>query len=37
MLAGGQISITKNWDFRIEAGFIGRFSLMAGANYRFKI
>jgi hypothetical protein len=37
MLAGGQFFLGKSWEFRVEAGFIGRTSILAGAGYRFHL
>ena len=37
MLAGAQYSIGKNWEFRAEGGFIGRWSILAGVNYRLNL
>jgi hypothetical protein len=37
MLAGTQYSIGKNWEFRAEGGFIGRWSILAGLNYRLNL
>ena len=37
MLAGAQYSIGKNWEFRTEGGFIGRWSILAGVNYRLNL
>ena len=37
MLAGGQLTLSKKWEFRAEAGFIGRVSFLAGVNYRLGI
>jgi hypothetical protein len=35
MLLGAQYTLNKKWDFRFEAGFIGRTSIMFNVNYRF--
>lgn len=35
MLVGAQANITKSWQVRFEAGFIGRQSFMVNVNYRF--
>ena len=37
MLVGAQYTLNKKWDFRFEAGFIGRTSLMFNVNYRFGL
>ena len=37
MLAGAQYSIGKNWELRTEGGFIGRWSILAGVNYRLNL
>lgn len=37
MLVGSQLSLSKNWEFRVEGGFIGRWSILAGMNYRLKL
>ena len=37
MLAGGQFFLGKSWEFRAEAGFIGRTSILAGFAYRFGL
>ena len=37
MLAGGQFFLGKKWEFRTEAGFIGRTSILAGMAYRFGL
>ncbi len=37
MLVGGQYFLGKSWEFRAEAGFIGRVSALAGFAYRFRI
>jgi hypothetical protein len=37
MIAGTQYSIGKNWEFRAEGGFIGRWSILAGLNYRLNL
>ena len=37
MLAGAQLFVGKNWEFRAEAGFIGRWSILAGLAYRLNL
>ena len=37
MLAGAQLFVGKNWEFRTEAGFIGRWSILAGLAYRLNL
>jgi len=37
MLAGSQLFLGKSWEFRVEAGFIGRLSFLAGLTYRLNI
>jgi hypothetical protein len=37
MLAGGQFFLGKSWEFRVEAGFIGRTSILGGMAYRFHL
>ena len=34
MLLGAQYFLGKRWEFRTEAGFIGRWSILLGFNYR---
>lgn len=37
MILGANLELTRHWYFQAEAGFIGRFSFMAGLNYRFHL
>jgi hypothetical protein len=37
MLGGAQLFLGKNWEFRVEAGFIGRTSVLAGFSYRLNL
>jgi hypothetical protein len=37
LLVGGQITLSKRWEFRAEAGFVGRVSILGGLNYRFDL
>ena len=37
LLLGTNYELTKNWQFRAEVGFIGRFSIFGNINYRFKL
>jgi hypothetical protein len=38
MLLGAQFALDRNWQFRVEAGFLGsRTSALAGTEYRFDI
>jgi hypothetical protein len=37
MLLGANLALTRHWYFQGEVGFIGRFSIMAGVNYRFHL
>jgi len=37
MLAGGQFFLGTHWEFRAEAGFIGRTSILGGMAYRFGL
>lgn len=37
MLGGAQYFIGKNWEFRAEAGFIGRTSILVGLSYRLDL
>ncbi len=37
MLVGGQYGFSRNWFVRGEVGFLGRFSALVSANYRFGI
>jgi hypothetical protein len=34
MLVGSQLTLSKSWELRAEAGFIGRLSILVGLNYR---
>ena len=36
-LIGGQYEPNKNWQLRSEVGFLGRFSVLLSANYRFNL
>ncbi len=35
MIIGANLALTRHWYLQAEAGFIGRFTMMAGVNYRF--
>jgi len=37
MIIGANLALTRHWYFQAEAGFIGRFTMMAGVNYRFHL
>jgi hypothetical protein len=37
MLVGAQFSLDRNWHFRVEVGFWGRISFLAGTEYRFDL
>lgn len=37
MILGANLELTRHWYIQAEAGFIGRFSIMAGVNYRFHL
>ncbi len=37
LLVGANYEFSKNWQFRVEAGLIGRWSAFANLNYRFSL
>ena len=37
MIIGANLALTRHWYFQGEVGFIGRFTMMAGVNYRFHL
>jgi len=37
VIVGGQYGFSRNWFVRTEIGFLGRFSALVSANYRFGI
>ena len=36
-IIGTNLELTRHWYLQAEAGFIGRFTMMAGVNYRFHL